>query len=110
MSNNNSSSGSIGFFGLLGIVFIVLKLCKVVDWSWWWVTCPLWGPIAVYGIGTGVVFLWAIIHVRFFSTPEQKEQMGRIKDAEKRNAGKSKWQIRMEQMQEAQRLRENKKT
>ena len=28
---------------VLFIVFLVLKLCKVIDWSWWWVTCPLWG-------------------------------------------------------------------
>lgn len=33
----------VGFFGLLGIAFIVLKLCKVINWSWWLVTLPLWG-------------------------------------------------------------------
>lgn len=40
--DNNSSSGGIGFFGLLTIVFIILKLCKVITWSWWWVLSPLW--------------------------------------------------------------------
>ena len=39
--------GSIGFGGLLTIVFIVLKLTKVIAWSWLWVTCPLWIPIAL---------------------------------------------------------------
>lgn len=34
--------GGIGFGGLLTIVFIVLKLTKVIAWSWLWVTCPLW--------------------------------------------------------------------
>jgi hypothetical protein len=42
VSNSNSSSGGIGFVGLLTIVFIVLKLCKVIDWSWWWVASPIW--------------------------------------------------------------------
>lgn len=43
MSNNSSSkSGGIGFVGLLTIVFIVLKLCKVITWSWLWVLSPLW--------------------------------------------------------------------
>jgi len=28
--------------GLLTIAFVVLKLCKVIDWSWWWVLSPLW--------------------------------------------------------------------
>jgi hypothetical protein len=43
MSNNtNASSSGIGFTGLLTIVFIVLKLTKVIAWSWWWVLSPLW--------------------------------------------------------------------
>lgn len=40
--NNNGSSGGIGFVGLLQIVFIALKLCKVIDWSWWLVLAPTW--------------------------------------------------------------------
>lgn len=37
----------IGFTGLLTIAFIVLKLCKVITWSWVWVFAPLWIPVAV---------------------------------------------------------------
>lgn len=36
----------VGLFGLLGIVFIVLKLTGVIDWSWWLVTMPLWAGVA----------------------------------------------------------------
>lgn len=36
----------LGFGGLLFIVFLVLKLCGVIAWSWWWVTCPLWIGLA----------------------------------------------------------------
>ncbi len=36
------SSGSIGFTGLLTIVFIVLKLIGVIAWSWIWVLAPIW--------------------------------------------------------------------
>jgi hypothetical protein len=32
----------IGFPGLLTIAFIVLKLCGVITWSWWWVLSPIW--------------------------------------------------------------------
>lgn len=46
MSSNNGSGG-IGVVSLLGVVFIVLKLCGVIDWSWWWVTAPIWGEIGV---------------------------------------------------------------
>lgn len=38
---------SCSFSTLLFIVFLVLKLTDVVDWSWWWVTSPLWIPIGV---------------------------------------------------------------
>lgn len=50
MSNNSSngnSSHGIGLGGLLTIVFIVLKLCGVIHWSWLWVLAPLWIPIAI---------------------------------------------------------------
>jgi hypothetical protein len=35
-------SGGIGFCGLLTIVFIILKLTKVICWSWLCVVSPLW--------------------------------------------------------------------
>jgi hypothetical protein len=36
-TNNTSGGGGIGFMGMLAIVFIALKLMKVITWSWWWV-------------------------------------------------------------------------
>lgn len=48
--SSSSSSGGIGFVGLLTIVFIVLKLIGKITWSWWWVLSPLW-------ISTGLVLL-----------------------------------------------------
>ena len=42
MSDNNTTTNGLGFNGVLQIVFIVLKLCKVIDWSWWWVLAPTW--------------------------------------------------------------------
>ena len=40
--SSSSSSGGIGFAGVLQIVFIVLKLMEIIDWSWWWVLSPIW--------------------------------------------------------------------
>lgn len=42
MSNNNNTNNGIGFAGVLSIVFIVLKLCHLIDWSWIWVLSPIW--------------------------------------------------------------------
>ena len=46
-SSNDYSSGGIGFFGLLAIVFITLKLIGTIDWPWVWVLSPIWAPIAL---------------------------------------------------------------
>ena len=73
MSKSESSGGSgIGVFGLLGVVFVTLKLCGVIDWSWWWVTAPFWGGFAILAaifvigvagirIGEGIAAMWAAI-------------------------------------------------
>ena len=32
---------------LLGVAFVILKLCKVIAWPWVWVLAPFWIPIAL---------------------------------------------------------------
>jgi len=44
---SQSTSSGIGLGGVLFVVFLVLKLIGKIDWSWWWVTAPLWIPVAV---------------------------------------------------------------
>ena len=39
---NKGISGGIGFVGLLTILFIALRLCHVIEWSWVWVLSPIW--------------------------------------------------------------------
>lgn len=46
--------GGIGFLGLLGLLFIALKLLGVINWPWLWVTAPLWGGLA-FGLTLAVV-------------------------------------------------------
>lgn len=57
MSKGTSSSGGIGFAGLLTIAFIVLKLTGFISWSWWWVLSPLW---ISFGVVVGLVVLVAV--------------------------------------------------
>lgn len=54
--NNKQASSGIGFTGLLTIVFIILKLCGIIAWSWWWVLSPLWISTILWVI-LGVVIL-----------------------------------------------------
>lgn len=56
MGNEKSTSKGIGFFALLGLLFIGLKLAGFINWSWWWVLLPLYG-----GIGIVVVILLIVL-------------------------------------------------
>ena len=40
--------GGLGFGTILFLIFLVLKLCNVIGWSWWWVTSPLWISAILY--------------------------------------------------------------
>ena len=42
-----AASGGMKFCDVLLIVFIVLKLCKIINWSWWWVLSPFWIPLGL---------------------------------------------------------------
>ena len=60
---NSSSGGGIGLGGLLFVVFLVLKLCGTITWSWWWVTAPLWIPaglVAVFFLMVAIFFPLAL--------------------------------------------------
>ena len=40
MKDNKITYGGVGVVTILGIVFLILKLCGLIDWSWWLVTLP----------------------------------------------------------------------
>lgn len=59
---NQRNSGGISISSLLGIAFVILKLTGVIDWSWWWVTLPFWGGIAlVIGLPIVLILIGGII-------------------------------------------------
>ena len=68
-SNKSGSTVGIGFSGLLAVAFIVLKLCKVIDWSWVWVLSPIWIPFAII-----VVILVVIVAVSFIQDKKPKKR------------------------------------
>ena len=43
----NESNGGNGALSILLIAFVILKLCHVIDWSWWWVLSPIWLPLLI---------------------------------------------------------------
>lgn len=63
MKNSNQNSG-IGFTGVLTLIFITLKLCGVISWSWVWVLSPLWIGWGLALVIVGAVALGAWISER----------------------------------------------
>ena len=59
--NKTTASGGIGFFGLLGIAFIVLKLIGIIDWPWLWVLAPIWGSAAIVILALIIIVIVAVV-------------------------------------------------
>lgn len=58
-----AAKGGANFLELLLIAFIVLKLCKVITWSWWWVLSPIWIPLCLF-----LIFIIVISIIKWFYT------------------------------------------
>jgi predicted membrane protein len=64
MASSSSSSDGVGVVGLLGVVFVVLKLTGYINWSWWYVTMPFWAGLAILAsIGIIAGFIFLIAHI-----------------------------------------------
>ena len=64
MSESNSKNSGIGIGTIVFLIFLTLKLCKigsVADWSWWWVTSPLWIPLCVMVLIIIIVMIFSFI-------------------------------------------------
>lgn len=59
--NNPTRTFSIGFGGLLALLFIGLKLTGHIDWSWLWVLAPLWLPAAAVLAIVGAILVFAAV-------------------------------------------------
>lgn len=60
-NENKNVYNGIGFFGLLQVVFIALKVAKVIDWSWWLVLIPTWIDIGIFLVIVIIAIIIAVI-------------------------------------------------
>ena len=51
-------SNGISFTTILFLVFLVLKLTNTIDWSWWWVTSPLWIGVVIWVILSLILIIY----------------------------------------------------
>tara|TARA_Y100000310_G_scaffold60007_1_gene55397 strand:- start:42 stop:266 length:225 start_codon:yes stop_codon:yes gene_type:complete len=64
MNNNEQikiAKAGPSFLQLLVILFITLKLCGVITWSWWWVLSPIWIGLGVAALLLTIAFVWLIL-------------------------------------------------
>ena len=45
---DSSSNGGLGISSVLQVIFLVLKLCGLIDWPWIWVLSPLWISLGLF--------------------------------------------------------------
>ena len=55
MNEVNNVGKGLALIVLTGVALMALKLGNVISWSWWWVTIPFWGPIALIMIALVVL-------------------------------------------------------
>ena len=60
MSNSKNVTVNFPIFGILGLIFITLKLTGHITWSWLWVLAPFWIPVAITLVIILGVFIYAI--------------------------------------------------
>jgi hypothetical protein len=64
MIENKTKSTSLGIGTIIFLIFLVMKLAKigeVANWSWWWVTSPLWIPVVFILLVLIVILLIAVL-------------------------------------------------
>jgi membrane protein YdbS with pleckstrin-like domain len=88
----------LSFTGALFLLLLALKLTKTIDWSWWWVTAPIWGSTAFVLVGFLMCVVWYTIY------PKQKNNDGT--EYTPRETKESKFMRRLrEKMEENERLK-----
>ena len=84
-NNSNGAGGGVGIGTVLFLIFLVLKLCNVINWSWWWVTAPLWGSVALYLLVLGIALLSIWIQELHHKRQIKKWRKKRIEERSKNN-------------------------
>jgi hypothetical protein len=76
-SSSNGTGGGVTIVGLLGVVFVTLKLVGKITWSWWWVTAPFWAGLALVAAILILVVIFAALKAAF--APPKSKARGRYK-------------------------------
>lgn len=62
MSNQTTNTG-ISVYTTIFLIFLVLKLTGNINWSWWWVTSPLWIPLLLVLSIMALIFIFGLVYI-----------------------------------------------
>jgi hypothetical protein len=79
--SNPAGGAFLLFFGPMFLIFMTLKLCGVVAWSWLWIAAPLWGPVVLLGLG--IVMIQVIERVSDRLTESRVQKRRRLGEKER---------------------------
>jgi ABC-type antimicrobial peptide transport system permease subunit len=68
MESKRTGTNGLGIGTVLFLIFLTLKLAEVgpvAQWSWWWVTSPLWIPLALVGVIVAIAIGIAVVAHKF---------------------------------------------
>ena len=85
MNSNNASGGGFGLASVLTVVFVVLKLVGVINWSWIWVLSPLWIDL--------LLTVLLIVGVAIYYVHEDKKYEKEYGVRQKKKGKKDKWKF-----------------
>ena len=74
--NATAGSSGLGFGTILGLIFITLKLCGIIEWSWLWVVSPFWI--------SGILVICAVFTLAYIQAREENKALARKREVEKR--------------------------
>ena len=64
---------SVPIVPLVGLAFVILKLCNVIAWSWWWVLAPFWAPLAIAAVVI-LIMLLAAVFADWYDGPNRRRK------------------------------------
>ena len=73
MSNNSNNNG-MSTSTVLTLIFVTLKLCKVIDWSWWWILSPIWITAGIAILALTVIALWEMSDAKEKARKKEREE------------------------------------
>ena len=93
---STSSSSSLGISGILGVVFVTLKLTGFINWAWWLVLLPFYGLLSLCVIL--LLVWWGYKMIRSVRSGEYKKFKTKMQERKENVSPKSKFQQKLEEM------------